>query len=154
MSSQLNISINAVVQSGTGLAFIAYPEALSRMPGWPWLWQFDYNYLTTTNNRSIYQLIVYQLFCNYFFNEQLIDAHLFGYTILTHVDLSNSTSLYSSRVGSSLDVLVHRIVPTDEYNLASRFKLGCPSPKQAVANKNLLSQIQQLQQLCQWLTKL
>uniref|UniRef100_A0A915LHP4 Uncharacterized protein n=1 Tax=Meloidogyne javanica TaxID=6303 RepID=A0A915LHP4_MELJA len=40
MSNQLNISIDAVVQSGTGLAFIAYPEAMSRMPGWPWLWQF------------------------------------------------------------------------------------------------------------------
>ncbi|KAL7073291.1 hypothetical protein ACQ4LE_007482 [Meloidogyne hapla] len=34
----------------------------------------------------------------------------------------------------------------------SRPKLGCPSPKQAVANKNLLNQRQQLQQLCQWLS--
>ncbi|KAF7638798.1 hypothetical protein Mgra_00001881 [Meloidogyne graminicola] len=40
MSNQLNISINSVVQSGTGLAFIAYPEAMSRMPGLPWIWQF------------------------------------------------------------------------------------------------------------------
>uniref|UniRef100_A0A183C9Y5 Transporter n=1 Tax=Globodera pallida TaxID=36090 RepID=A0A183C9Y5_GLOPA len=39
MAKQLNVSIDAVVQSGTGLAFIAYPEAMSRMPGWPWLWQ-------------------------------------------------------------------------------------------------------------------
>jgi solute carrier family 6 (neurotransmitter transporter, glycine) member 5/9 len=40
MSTQLDVPIDAVVQSGTGLAFIAYPEAMSRMPGWPWLWQF------------------------------------------------------------------------------------------------------------------
>ncbi|KAL3097667.1 hypothetical protein niasHT_020340 [Heterodera trifolii] len=39
MAKQLNVPIEAVVQSGTGLAFIAYPEAMSRMPGWTWLWQ-------------------------------------------------------------------------------------------------------------------
>ncbi|KAI6229062.1 Snf-9 [Aphelenchoides fujianensis] len=37
MASQLNQPIDSVVQSGTGLAFIAYPEALSRMP-LTWLW--------------------------------------------------------------------------------------------------------------------
>lgn len=39
MAKQLNTSIDTVVQSGTGLVFIAYPEAMSRMPGWTWLWQ-------------------------------------------------------------------------------------------------------------------
>uniref|UniRef100_A0A914NDK7 Transporter n=1 Tax=Meloidogyne incognita TaxID=6306 RepID=A0A914NDK7_MELIC len=39
MSKQLNAKIQTVVQSGTGLAFIAYPEAMSRMP-LPWLWSF------------------------------------------------------------------------------------------------------------------
>ncbi|CAD5211790.1 unnamed protein product [Bursaphelenchus xylophilus] len=37
MSKQLEAPIETVVQSGTGLAFIAYPEAMSRMP-LPWLW--------------------------------------------------------------------------------------------------------------------
>ncbi|KAI6181637.1 Snf-9 [Aphelenchoides besseyi] len=37
MAKQLNSNIDDVVQSGTGLAFIAYPEAMSRMP-MPWLW--------------------------------------------------------------------------------------------------------------------
>ncbi|KAI6232608.1 Snf-9 [Aphelenchoides fujianensis] len=37
MAKQLNLDIDQVVQSGTGLAFIAYPEAMSRMP-MPWLW--------------------------------------------------------------------------------------------------------------------
>lgn len=37
MSKQLDAPIETVVQSGTGLAFIAYPEAMSRMP-LPWLW--------------------------------------------------------------------------------------------------------------------
>uniref|UniRef100_A0A915D528 Uncharacterized protein n=1 Tax=Ditylenchus dipsaci TaxID=166011 RepID=A0A915D528_9BILA len=37
MSKQLDTEIGKVVQSGTGLAFIAYPEAMSRMP-LPWLW--------------------------------------------------------------------------------------------------------------------
>ncbi|KAH7701167.1 SNF-5 protein [Aphelenchoides avenae] len=37
MSKQLNAPIGTVVQSGTGLAFIAYPEAMSRMP-MPALW--------------------------------------------------------------------------------------------------------------------
>jgi solute carrier family 6 amino acid transporter-like protein 5/7/9/14 len=32
MAQQLNVPIREVVQSGTGLAFVAYPEALSRMP--------------------------------------------------------------------------------------------------------------------------
>ncbi|KAI6208220.1 Snf-9 [Aphelenchoides besseyi] len=32
MAKQLNLPIDTVIQSGTGLAFIAYPEALSRMP--------------------------------------------------------------------------------------------------------------------------
>ncbi|KAF7639037.1 hypothetical protein Mgra_00001564 [Meloidogyne graminicola] len=39
MSKQLDAKIQTVVQSGTGLAFIAYPEAMSRMPI-PWLWSF------------------------------------------------------------------------------------------------------------------
>ncbi|KAL7076769.1 hypothetical protein ACQ4LE_003942, partial [Meloidogyne hapla] len=39
MSKQLDAEIQTVVQSGTGLAFIAYPEAMSRMP-LPWLWSF------------------------------------------------------------------------------------------------------------------
>lgn len=37
MANQLSIPISQVVQSGTGLAFVAYPEALSRMP-WSWFW--------------------------------------------------------------------------------------------------------------------
>jgi len=37
IATQLNRKIGQVVQSGTGLAFIAYPEALSRMP-FSWLW--------------------------------------------------------------------------------------------------------------------
>jgi solute carrier family 6 amino acid transporter-like protein 5/7/9/14 len=37
MATQLDLQIDQVVQSGTGLAFIAYPEAMSRMP-LPWLW--------------------------------------------------------------------------------------------------------------------
>uniref|UniRef100_A0A914E5J5 Uncharacterized protein n=1 Tax=Acrobeloides nanus TaxID=290746 RepID=A0A914E5J5_9BILA len=37
MATRLNLRINDVVQSGTGLAFIAYPEAISHMPV-PWLW--------------------------------------------------------------------------------------------------------------------
>jgi solute carrier family 6 amino acid transporter-like protein 5/7/9/14 len=37
MATQLELQIDEVVQSGTGLAFIAYPEAMSRMP-MPWLW--------------------------------------------------------------------------------------------------------------------
>jgi solute carrier family 6 amino acid transporter-like protein 5/7/9/14 len=32
LSAQLSIPISQVVQSGTSLAFVAYPEALSRMP--------------------------------------------------------------------------------------------------------------------------
>uniref|UniRef100_A0A914I652 Uncharacterized protein n=1 Tax=Globodera rostochiensis TaxID=31243 RepID=A0A914I652_GLORO len=39
MAKQLGLEIDQVVQSGTGLAFIAYPEAMSRMP-MPWLWSF------------------------------------------------------------------------------------------------------------------
>uniref|UniRef100_A0A914CKV7 Uncharacterized protein n=1 Tax=Acrobeloides nanus TaxID=290746 RepID=A0A914CKV7_9BILA len=37
MAHQLNVPINEVVQSGTGLAFVAYPEAMSRMPI-SWIW--------------------------------------------------------------------------------------------------------------------
>ncbi|CAD5208007.1 unnamed protein product [Bursaphelenchus xylophilus] len=39
MSHQLDLPISEVVQSGTGLAFVAYPEALARMP-WSGLWSF------------------------------------------------------------------------------------------------------------------
>uniref|UniRef100_A0AC35G1G4 Uncharacterized protein n=1 Tax=Panagrolaimus sp. PS1159 TaxID=55785 RepID=A0AC35G1G4_9BILA len=39
MSKQLNVPIDEVIQSGTGLAFVAYPEAMSRLP-LPWLWSF------------------------------------------------------------------------------------------------------------------
>uniref|UniRef100_A0A7E4VEG9 Transporter n=1 Tax=Panagrellus redivivus TaxID=6233 RepID=A0A7E4VEG9_PANRE len=39
MSKQLNLPIDQVIQSGTGLAFVAYPEAMSRLP-LPWLWSF------------------------------------------------------------------------------------------------------------------
>lgn len=39
MSKQLDKPINEVVESGTGLVFIAYPEAISRMP-FPYLWSF------------------------------------------------------------------------------------------------------------------
>uniref|UniRef100_A0A915E5U1 Sodium-and chloride-dependent glycine transporter 2 n=1 Tax=Ditylenchus dipsaci TaxID=166011 RepID=A0A915E5U1_9BILA len=37
MAKKLDLPIDQVVQSGTGLAFVAYPEALSRMPI-SWLW--------------------------------------------------------------------------------------------------------------------
>ncbi|KAI6182226.1 Snf-9 [Aphelenchoides bicaudatus] len=37
MSHQLNVPISKVVQSGTGVAFIAFPEALARMP-FSWFW--------------------------------------------------------------------------------------------------------------------
>ncbi|TKR92718.1 hypothetical protein L596_007315 [Steinernema carpocapsae] len=39
MSKKLNKPLEEVVQSGTGLAFIVYPEAMSRMP-LSWLWAF------------------------------------------------------------------------------------------------------------------
>lgn len=39
MATQLNLPISEVVQSGTALAFVAYPEAMSRLP-LPWLWSF------------------------------------------------------------------------------------------------------------------
>jgi SNF family Na+-dependent transporter len=39
MSKQLDKSIDTVIESGTGLIFIAYPEAISRMP-MPYLWGF------------------------------------------------------------------------------------------------------------------
>ena len=39
MANQLNLPIDEVIQSGTGLAFVAYPEAMSRLP-LPWLWSF------------------------------------------------------------------------------------------------------------------
>uniref|UniRef100_A0A914Y032 Uncharacterized protein n=1 Tax=Panagrolaimus superbus TaxID=310955 RepID=A0A914Y032_9BILA len=39
MSSSLEVPIEEVVQSGIGLAFVAYPEAMSRLP-LPWLWSF------------------------------------------------------------------------------------------------------------------
>ncbi|KAI1722524.1 sodium:neurotransmitter symporter family domain-containing protein [Ditylenchus destructor] len=37
MAKKLNVPIDQVVQSGTGLAFVAYPEALARMP-FTWFW--------------------------------------------------------------------------------------------------------------------
>ncbi|RWS04481.1 sodium- and chloride-dependent glycine transporter 2-like protein, partial [Dinothrombium tinctorium] len=37
MSHELGLKVNDVVKSGPGLAFVAYPEALSRLP-WPHVW--------------------------------------------------------------------------------------------------------------------
>uniref|UniRef100_A0A914DR86 Transporter n=2 Tax=Acrobeloides nanus TaxID=290746 RepID=A0A914DR86_9BILA len=39
IAHQLQLDINQVIQSGLGLAFMAYPEAMSRMPI-TWLWSF------------------------------------------------------------------------------------------------------------------
>uniref|UniRef100_A0A914Z7V8 Uncharacterized protein n=1 Tax=Panagrolaimus superbus TaxID=310955 RepID=A0A914Z7V8_9BILA len=40
MAEQQKKDITQVVQSGTGLAFIAYPEAMNQIPYVPWLWAF------------------------------------------------------------------------------------------------------------------
>lgn len=37
LSKQMGLPISQVIKSGTGLAFIAYPEAVVRMP-WPNVW--------------------------------------------------------------------------------------------------------------------
>ena len=39
MANELGVEVEDVIKSGPGLAFIAYPEAVSRMPGAPF-WSF------------------------------------------------------------------------------------------------------------------
>ena len=38
MANKLGVKVEHVAEGGQGLAFVAYPEALSQLPGLPWLW--------------------------------------------------------------------------------------------------------------------
>uniref|UniRef100_A0A915ENE3 Sodium-and chloride-dependent glycine transporter 2 n=1 Tax=Ditylenchus dipsaci TaxID=166011 RepID=A0A915ENE3_9BILA len=128
MSKQLNLPIDQVVQSGTGLAFVAYPEALSRMPI-SWLWALLFFFMIWTlgvSSQFGYAECICTAFCDQFEVLRRNQAKtVFGVCACLYLCYKNYLADLRSMVGPPMTKLGAIFGPTGIY-ISFVWRFICP----------------------------